>query len=75
MTNPTPSTPEQKIADALREVALRLEHVLDAGQRSQRLTAEDLLQTLLSVADELDPSPNGTLFVTMRSEFGESELL
>lgn len=55
MTNPLPTTSEQKLADALREVALRLEHALDSGRRSQRLTAGDLLQTLLSVADELDP--------------------
>lgn len=55
MTTPTPTTSEQRIADALRDVALRLEHALDSGRRSQRLTAEDLLQTLLSVADELDP--------------------
>ncbi|MEX1230841.1 MAG: hypothetical protein WEB58_11420 [Planctomycetaceae bacterium] len=46
---------EQKIADAFRNVALRLELALDEGRRSKRIDAEDLLQTLLALADELDP--------------------
>ena len=46
---------EYKVADALRLVALRLGDALESGRRSNRLTANDLLETLLSVADELDP--------------------
>ena len=49
------TTPEFKIADALRVVALRLEHALEAGRRSSRIDANDLLDTLLAVADQLDP--------------------
>ena len=46
---------EQKIADAFRNIALRLEIALDEGRRSNQIDAEDLLQTLLALADELDP--------------------
>ena len=49
------TTPEQKMADALRLVGLRLEEALESGRRSTRLTANDLLETLLAVADEIDP--------------------
>ena len=49
------TTPEFKIADALRVVALRLENALEEGRRSTRIDANDLLETLLSVADQLDP--------------------
>lgn len=48
-------TPEQKVADAVRVVALRLEEALERGRRSNRIDANDLLETLLSVADQLDP--------------------
>ncbi len=49
------TTPEFKIADALRVVALRLENALEEGRRSTRIDANDLLETLLAVADQLDP--------------------
>jgi hypothetical protein len=49
------TTPEFKIADALRVVALRLENALEEGRRSNRIDANDLLETLLAVADQLDP--------------------
>ena len=48
-------TPEQRVADACRVVALRLEEALERGQRSAHIDAEDLRETLLAVADELDP--------------------
>ena len=48
-------TNEQRIADAFRNVALRLEVELDEGRRSNRIDAEDLRETLLALADELDP--------------------
>ena len=50
-----PNTPEERIADILRLVAMRLEVVIDEGRRSSRIDANDLLETLLAVADELDP--------------------
>ena len=46
---------EHTVADALRIVALRLERALEEGQKSRQIDAEDLLETLLGVADELDP--------------------
>ncbi len=49
------TNPEFKIADALRVVALRLENALEEGRRSSRIDANDLLETLLAVADQLDP--------------------
>jgi hypothetical protein len=48
-------TIEQKIADALRVVALRLERALEEGRRSRHIDANDLHETLLAVADQLDP--------------------
>lgn len=42
---------QQPVADALRKVALRLE----AQRAGQTLDEEDLRETLLAVADELDP--------------------
>lgn len=48
-------TTEQKIADALRVVALRLEEAIERGKRSNRIDANDLLETLLALADQLDP--------------------
>ena len=47
-------TPEQNIADALRVVALRLEEAIERGKRSNRIDANDLLETLLALADQLD---------------------
>ena len=54
------TNPEFKIADALRVVALRLENALDEGRRSSRIDVHDLLETLLVVADQLDPPIPGT---------------
>ena len=50
------TTPEHRIADALRLVAQRLEHAIESGHHSSRIDANDLLETLLAVADELDPA-------------------
>lgn len=43
------------VADAIRRVTLRIEEALDAGRRSRHIDADDLLEALLSIADELDP--------------------
>jgi hypothetical protein len=48
-------TPEQKVADALRMVALRFEDAIERGYRQNTIDADDLLETLTSVADRLDP--------------------
>jgi hypothetical protein len=47
--------PEHRVADALRKVARRLDEQLGEGHRSRKIDAEDLLETLLAVADDLDP--------------------
>lgn len=47
--------PEHRVADALRKVAQSLDAALADGFRSWKIDAEDLLETLRSVTDELDP--------------------
>ena len=49
------TNPEHKLADAFRLVALRLENALEEGRRSNHIDANDLLETLLAMADHLDP--------------------
>jgi hypothetical protein len=48
-------TTEQRIAEAFRLTALKLEDAIERGKHSGKIDAEDLLQTLLSIADDLDP--------------------
>ena len=45
----------QAVADAIRQVTAKVQHEIDAGNRSTRLGAEDVVEILLSVADTLDP--------------------
>lgn len=45
-----------QMADAFRTVALRLERALEEGRRSTRIDANDLHETLLAIADLLDPA-------------------
>ena len=47
--------PENRMADALRKITATMQTELEAGRRSTRLDAHDLLDLLLAVADELDP--------------------
>jgi hypothetical protein len=47
------------IADALRAVGARMQQAIDAGQRSVTVDAEDLIEVLLALADELDPPASG----------------
>ena len=44
-----------ELADALREVTAAMQRELESGRRSTRLDANDLIDVLLAVADELDP--------------------
>jgi hypothetical protein len=46
---------EHKLADALRVVAMRLEDAIERGYLGRNLTPNDLRETLLSIADQLDP--------------------
>ena len=44
-----------EIADAIRHVTVRMQQALDQGRRSRTLDAQDLIDILLAIADELDP--------------------
>ena len=44
-----------EIADAIRTVTVRMQQALDEGRRSRTLDANDLIDILLAIADELDP--------------------
>lgn len=48
-------TPEQAIADAIRHVTVAVQRAIDEGHRSRMIDAEDLVEVLLAVADQLDP--------------------
>ena len=47
--------PEYRVADAIRKVTAAMQTELEAGRRSTRVDAHDLLDLMLAVADELDP--------------------
>lgn len=47
-------TTQHQIADAMRTVALRLEHAIETGHRGTQLDANDLIDILTSIADEVD---------------------
>ncbi len=49
------TSPTHQIADALRVVDLRLELAMEEEGRSSHIDAYDILETLLAVADQLDP--------------------
>lgn len=46
---------QQEVADAFRMVAMRLEDAIERGRRPNQITAADLLETMLAIADRLDP--------------------
>jgi hypothetical protein len=52
--------PTDAIADVLREVAMSLEMAIDDGHRSRSINADDLVETLLAIADRLDPPTRTT---------------
>jgi len=43
-----------QVADAIRKVTAKMQAALDAGQRSRQIDAEDLIDVLLAIADQLD---------------------
>ena len=43
------------IATALRNVTAKMQEAIDTGHRSRMIDADDLIEVLLAVADELDP--------------------
>ena len=50
-----------QVADALRTVAMKLEHAIEAGHHGTGIDANDLIETLTSVADELDSAAPTTV--------------
>jgi len=46
------------IVDAIRTVTAKVQRAIDAGHRSRAIDADDLVEILLSIADELNsPAP------------------
>jgi hypothetical protein len=43
------------ITDAIRNVTARVQRAIDDGHRSRAIDADDLVEVLLAIADELDP--------------------
>lgn len=44
-----------QVADAIRRVTAKMQKAVDAGQRSIEIDANDLVDVLMAVADEIDP--------------------
>ncbi|MFV0442544.1 MAG: hypothetical protein ACK5Q5_03130 [Planctomycetaceae bacterium] len=44
-----------QIADAIRTVTASMQQAIDEGYRSRMIDADDLIEVLLAIADELDP--------------------
>ncbi len=50
------NTPEQIVADAIREVLAKVQSAIDLGSRSSnRIDVEGVVEILLAIADRLDP--------------------
>lgn len=49
------TNPEQKIAEAIREVTGKVQNAIKDGYRSRRTDADDLVEVLLAIADRIDP--------------------
>lgn len=43
------------VADAIRRVTAKVQKAIEEGFRSRAIDADDLVEVLLAVADELDP--------------------
>ena len=48
-------SPNQPVADAIREVAASVQKAVAEGYRSRMIDADDLIEALLAIADRLDP--------------------
>lgn len=44
-----------QIADAIRTVTASMQQAIDEGYRSRMIDADDLIEVLLAIADQLDP--------------------
>ena len=43
------------VADAIRQVTATMQTELESGRRSRKIDADDLIDLLLAIADEIDP--------------------
>ncbi|MGE0609947.1 MAG: hypothetical protein AB7O62_22850 [Pirellulales bacterium] len=50
-----PKLSQYAVAEALRNVTDAMQTELDKGRRSSHIDANDLIEVLLSIADQLDP--------------------
>jgi hypothetical protein len=48
------SRPTNAVADAIRVVTSKMQQAIDAGRHSRSIDADDLVDVLLAIADELD---------------------
>ena len=46
---------QTEVASAIRRVAATMQKAIDAGKRSARIDANDLIDILLTLAEEIDP--------------------
>ena len=44
-----------RLVDVMRDVAAALEREVEEGRRAAQIDAHDLIETLLAIADRLDP--------------------
>ena len=44
-----------QVADAIRQVTIAMQKAIDDGHRSKMIDADDLVEVLLAIADQLDP--------------------
>lgn len=49
-------TPEMKVVDAIRGAVIDLQVLIDEGKRSTHFDAEDVMEILLNIAEELEAS-------------------
>ena len=48
-----------QVADAIRAVTARMQRAIEIGERPNAIDADDLVEALLAVADQLDPPTLG----------------
>lgn len=56
MPDTSSSESTRQVADAIRSVTVSMQSALENGERSYMIDASDLLDILLALADQLDPS-------------------
>ena len=44
-----------EVAEGIRRVTAAMQRAIDEGERSRQIDADDLIEVLLSIADDLDP--------------------